>query len=319
MKIKTLIIIIVIALVVPLNGCAITTWNDDILFECDSVNNTHNNIKSGGAIAYADYKLYIPFNNTLYEISNRKRRLIDTTTLNIDNNPYGSVAHYFNYNDELYAVPVSDDIHMLMKYDSKKNKFVDSQMQINPHYDGLYLSDSLCVWKGHNWYDLYVRYNNEEHIVDNKTDCFSVYDDVVFYTTSDGRLYSFDPKEDNPKSKFINKLETSYVHEIYIIKDSCYYLGTDGTYRYSFSENKTELISDYSVNSFSVLNDKLFLSTENHGIFCVDENQIKKISDISAASIYSFDKEYIYTYNVDGSIYRIRVDSGEAEFIIEIK
>lgn len=319
MKIKTLILIISVALIVPLNGCMRTVWNDDILFECESVNNTDNNIKSGGNIAYADYKLYISINDNLYEISNGKRNLIDTSILNIDNNPYGAVAHYFNYNEELYAIPVSDDTHMLMKYDSKKNTFVESHMQINPNYGGIYLSDNLCVWKGYNWDEMYVRYDNEEYVLDDKTDCFSVYDNIVYYTTSDGELYLFDPKEEHPKSKFIHKLENSYVHEIYIIKDSCYYLGTDGTYRYSFSENKTELISDYSVNSYSVLNDRLFISTENNGIYCVEEKQMKKISDISASSIYSFDKEYLYTYNVDGNIYRIKIDNGKTEPVIEIK
>lgn len=319
MKCKTLIIIVVIVLILSLSGCSITTWNDDILFECESVNNTQNNIKAGGDVAYADCKLYIPFGNALYEIGNGKREIIDTTTLNIDNNTYGTTANYFNYNDELYAIPISDDTHILMKFDNEKNIFEESNMQINPHYGSLYLSDNLCVWKGHNWYDMYVRYNNEEYKVDNKTDCFSVYDDVIYYTTSDGKLYSFDPQEDYPKSKFIKKLENSYVHEIYVIKDCCYYLGTDGTYRYSFYDNKTELITDYSVNSFNVSNDRLFLSTENNGIYCVEGNKIKKISDISTTGIYSFDKNYLYTCDVYGDIYRVKVDNGEVEPIVETK
>lgn len=319
MKIKILLIITAIALAIPLNGCVVTTWNDDILFECKSINNTQNNIKSGGNIAYADSKLYISFDNILYEVGNGKRNLIDTTTLNVDNSQYGTVAHYFNYNDELYAIPVSDEIHTLMKYDSEKDEFIESNMQINPNYVGFYLSDNLCVWKGHNWNDMYVRYNNDEHIVDNKTDRFSVYDDVIYYTTNDGNLYSFDPKEASHKSKFIKKLDDSYVHEIYVIKDKCYYLCENNTYCYSFSNNMTELITDYSVYNYNVFDDKLFLLTENNGIYYVEENQINKISNISATCIYSVDDEYLYTYSIDRNIYRIKVDNGQVEPIIETK
>lgn len=319
MRIKTLIIIISVALFAALTGCASVVWNYDISFECESVNNTLNNIKSGGAIAYADHKLYIPFGKDLYELCDGKKKQINTDALNVDNAPYGTVAHYFNYNDELYAIPVCDDIHTLMKYDSEKDEFIESDMQINLHYNGIYLSDNLCVWRGHNCNDMYVRYDNEEYIVDNKTDRFSVYDDVIYYTTSDGKLYSFDPKQDSPKSKFIKELENSYVHDIYVIKDSCYYLGIDATYRYSFSDDKTELITDCSVNNFNVSGDKLFLSIENDGIYCVEGNQLKRISDISANCIYSVDNEYLYSYNIDGNIFRIKIDSGETEPVIEIK
>lgn len=319
MKIRILLILVAIVFVISLNGCVVTTWNDDILFECKSINNTQNNIKSGGNIAYVKHKLYISFDNTLYEVYNGKRNPIDTTTLNVDDNPYGAVAHYFNYNDELYAIPVSDNIHTLMKYDSEKEEFIDSHMQINPHYGGLYMSDNLCVWKGHNWNDMYLRYNKEEYIVDNKTDCFSVYDDVVYYTTNDGKLYSFDPQEVSNKSNYITKLDNSYVHEIYVIKDKCYYLCDNNTYCYSFSDNKRELVTDYSVNNFNVFDDRLFLSTENNGIYYVEGNQMNKISNISATCIYSVDDEYLYAYNIDGNTYRIKIDNCQVEPIVETK
>lgn len=277
MKIKILLIIVAIIMIISLNGCVVTTWNNDILFEYNSMNNTQNNIKSGGHIAYAGHKLYVSFDDTLYEVSNGKRNRIDTTALNVNNNPYGADALYFNYNDELYAIPVSDNVHTLMKYDSEKGKFIESNMQINPNYGGLYLSDNLCVWKGHNWNDMYVRYNNDEYIVDNKTDRFSVYDDVIYYTTSDGNLYLFDPKGTSQKNKYIKKLDDSYINEIYVIKDNCYYLCEGSTYCYSFSDNKTELITDCSVNNFNVSDEKLFISTENNGIYYVEGNQISEM------------------------------------------
>lgn len=319
MKNKPIIVAITIILILSFSGCATRVWNDEISLECEATNNTLNTIKAGGDVAYTDGKLYISLEKKLYEISNGKRKQIDTDSLNIDNKPYGATANYFNFNNELYAIPISDDNHILMKYDSEKNEFTESELKINPHYGEFYLSDNLCVWRGHNWYDTYVRYNGEEYKVDNNTERISVYNDLVYYTTDSGELYSFNPCNISKKSQFIKKLENGYVHEIYVIDDYCYYLGTGGIYSYSFDSDKTELITDNNVYNFSVVSDKLYISTEENGLYYVEDNQMKKVCNISMSCIYSFDKEYLYTYNSYGNIYRINTSNSKVEPIVETK
>lgn len=318
-KAKLIFITIAVVLVFSFSGCATRVWNDNIAFESKAVNNTLNNIKSSGHMAYTDGKLYISLEKNLYEISGGKRKEIDTLSLNVDNKPYGATANYFNYNNELYAIPISDDTHVLMKYDSQKHEFTESDLKINPHYGEFYLSDNLCVWRGHNWYDTYIRYNGEEYKIDNKSERFSVYNDIIYYITDSGELYSFNPLETSRKSKFIKKLENGYVHEMYVTADHCYYLGTGGVYSYSFEKDTTKLITDYSIYNFSAVNDKLYFSTEENGLYCVMDNQIKKVCDINMSCIYSFDEEYLYTYNTYGNIYLINTATETVEPIVETK
>ena len=322
---KIVFIVIVIVSFLIFSGCIKEKWNTDLLLHSISINNTLYNTRNSGHIAYADNCLYISTSNNkrIIEISNNQIRYVDTTTLDVDHTPEGPFVKIFNFNNELYAIPISDKNQVLMKYNKNEEKFVETDMGIKPYYDSIFLSDNLWVWKEDiNNYNMHIKYNKKEYILNNNTCLFSVFNNVVYFISGDC-LYEFSPKEAKPESRLLADLDDKNIHSMYVLHDRCYYLSTDGLYRYSFTEKNIKLISDKDVSNLNIAENKLFFSTKNDGIYYVEKDSVKKFSDIGRNSegiicLYVVDDTFLYSYETNGEIYRISISTGKAEPVLTI-
>lgn len=319
-KIKLVITFMLSSLLLLLSSTGCTKTAESFIAE--EVENGFLNYLAGGNMVYFDNSVYLvcnagdSVNIGTYKINDMGAEKIFE---------YSQADYIFNtprlyqYNNKLYNTRSKSG--SIQKYNDTDKTFIDSELGIEMFSDTVYISDDLLVWNSDSDGTLNVKRNNNQTVeLNNKSSKFYVENNTIFFINSDGWLYSYDVKNPDGQTNFLNYLNEDIPDCIAICGDYLYYSFSGnnmsdyktGLYRYSFDNNTTELILEKDIYCLNTYSNKLYISTEN-GIYVYDENKCSKFSGIKATEIYIFDTEWLYTNDNYGNVYRIGLNDNNTE------
>lgn len=308
-----------ISITIILSGCTSTAES----FDSQQIDNGYNNSLAGGNMAYINNSLYLVYNSGdvlnigTYKINNNG---VECIFENAEADDIFTAPRLYQYNNQLYSVDC--DKSAVLKYDSTEKKFLLSEFSIKPCSDKVYISDDLLVWYSDTEGTLNVKYkNSNEYTLDKQVYSYYVSDNVIYFMDCNGLLYSNDVTSGGD-SKFINKLNDYSTEIMSVCNGYCYYTydGNNlsdyksGLYRYSFTDDKSELILEEEVFGLNTYDDKMYIASES-GIYADNGSNCQKFSDIVTKEIYILDNEWIYTNDNSGNIFRISIDKKSVEKI----
>lgn len=299
-------------------------------YESKQIENGYNNFLSGGKMAYFDNNLFLVhnFGNMFtfgaYKINNSGYSEIFDNDDGYDaiNNPV-----FYQYNNELYSLNYGTT--KIMKYNEETKSLKESEFDFTVYGYKFYLADDLVVYYSDtdeigNYY-LSVRYKNyNEFILDKKVVDFYVYNNIIYFISSDNWLYSYDVEKSTSKCEFISRLDDGYSSFFRICNGYCYFekFGSnnssmeDGIYRFSLDDNSYELVTKKEVVSVNTYNDIFYFVTDD-GVYMDNGNECEKISDLIVQEIYILDEDWLYGVDdYNGKVYRISLDRKDVELVL---
>lgn len=294
-------------------------------YNSKAVDNSFNNLKVGGKLAYIDNNLYVDYIRNIYSMGTFKINNEGIESLykqaKIQLSLDAPFLRFYPYQGELYAFEYRDV--EFKKYNEEKKNFVECEYKIPCNYALFYMSQDLIVhYTSSGNYNLKVNYKNKIKYKIKGVDDYCVRDNVIYYVDDDGYLR----KSDVAKKELVygNKgtlLNYADDYNIYDITTLCgdyiyFYDHERGFVRYSISEDKFEQLMDLkgdfqSMNSYG---DMVYVATSK-GIFACNNvtARCKKISGIKTEEIYIFDEDWVYTNDNEGNIYRMTSDGKTVE------
>ena len=163
----------------------------------------------------------------------------------------------------------------------------------------------------------------------------NVYKNYIYFIGIGGDIYSnedevdnkiYRMKKDGSDLEVINDNEfNNECYEIYVLNNSIYYIGTDeNIYKMKLDGTKRELVSDNGTGYIGITNKYIIYNVENEAgdnyvtyIMNLDGKNARPI--LENTRLYSVDisGNYVYYTNTEKQIYRTKIDSGEAELILD--
>lgn len=184
----------------------------------------------------------------------------------------------------------------------------------------------------------YVNYKDSEPYTipynDEMEDSFYVYGDYIYYLTKGSKLCRIDTKNGDGKTEELNYLTRTEIPLFTVCGDTVYFFSEEkestkynydkGLYSYSLKNGEMKLLkASDDAQKFLPNTDVICMNCiDNHfyycgrdGIFTVEGDTVKRISSTPSAEIYLFDKDWIYAYGEDDSVFRVSVDGKTTERI----
>lgn len=303
-------------------GFGTITWNKKISFDEDvKYNNTFNNMKNLGKIAYHNHCLYVNLDNGFLVFSQGKVRKPDVSYLKTKTKITESAM--FVFDEKLYLYPIVNPQKAIYLYDEKSDNVTESNLKISPADHQIYVSNDYCIFPYQKWNNIHIKSADEEWDINDEVDRFNITANEVYYTTKNASLYCYSLQE--KKSRFLTTLENGYIHDILVAGRICYYIGGDmALYACSLDDFKTEKILD-NAECLNAINDKVYVLTnqknsEEPGVYSVVNTYATKIADVAATQIYLFSEEYIYTYDwLTYGVCRVNLKDGSVEKVLGYK
>lgn len=314
---KLILFIMILLLFLCSSSCSKENqdYEKAVLFDSQHLNNSFDNLLSGGKITYFDGDLYVVyykeefFNCGVYKINSKG------TTMLIDNKNSFYLSdlgiNLFHYNDQLYSINYSAK-QQIKRFDFNSKEFVNSELNISPESNVLFISDEFLVWKS-SYNQIKYQYKNQKAKTINDVYLYYVKDNIIYYCNYDNSLYMLNCNESNSKSTFLGYLkEHVYGESMIICGRFCYYNCTassdsntqPGFYCYSIDTKNNKFLSNNGMCSMISYDNKIY-ATDGENIYIHDGITFSVFSDISTQELYIVDNKWIYTNNNNGQIYRI--------------
>lgn len=314
--------LIAFLVVINLSGCK----NETLVFNEEvTIDNGFYNYISGGNLAYINNSLYIVKNTDMlyigsYRINNEGTRSLFDDSAIIDFS--FTAPSMYQCVDSLFLYYPENRRYYL--YNCEENKLSENALNFQSGNGVSYISEDLCLYFTDDAEHLMVKYkDNEAFQLDTCVLSFCVYEEKIYFISDKGWLYFNDPSLLNPECVFVNSLNQNGILSKIIVCDGyCYYTddGSEksnfkpGLYRYSFKNDISELVIQKNILSLNQHKNTVYFATQN-GIYFVNENECKKISEIATEELYIFGDRWIYTNDNNGNIFRLSEDGKVLEKI----
>lgn len=300
-------------------------------FESEAVDNGYHNAQVGGLLAYKDNTLYAV--NCLKNIGSVGLYAINKDSAEKINDGYSGHAKeksspfcMYQYSGKIYVLKsaggydIEQEVALL---DTEQKKLTDSELDINPVENKVYISDELLVWEDYDKDsgDLSVKFKGKDINVDKKAAAFDISGGKIYYINDYGNLYCLNPETSENvmiSQKDRSKIKHSYPEQIICLDNYCYLFSKDLNlcgFSFDSGEFDFDLILDEEIYSLNTYGGKVYAAAES-GIYELNKAECTKISDVKTKQIYIFDEQYIFTHNADGNVLRIDPGTGKTDKII---
>lgn len=293
-----------------------------------AVDNGYNNFLAGGKLAYFDNALYCVYNTNggidnigMYKITdNATESLFDSDSDSL----YDFNVQLYQYNNKLYSFV--GDSKNLQVYSEQKKAFKNCNIKVKSSTE-YFLSDDLIIYYADNQ-NIKIKYKNKkEYTLNFDADRFYPVDNMLYIQNDKGWLYGYNLDTPKKEPEFIDYLADERQGNIFSVCGGYVYYDysgdslderTDGLYRYSLKNKKSELVTDSDVSCVNFYNGEFYFVADNRAYLNKYDEAPKKLTDIKVDEIYILDENLIYLYDNNGNIYRITTDGNTVEKI-EIK
>lgn len=163
----------------------------------------------------------------------------------------------------------------------------------------------------------------------------NVYNGYIYFIGVGPDAYSDDDELDNKIYRMTTSGKNMTVindnefnndcYEIYVIDGSIYYIGTDNNiYKMSLDGSNVTLVSDNATGYLGITDKYIIYNVETEDgsayttyIMNIDGTEQREIIEGERLYSVNISDDYIYYTNIDKQIYRTKLDSGEAELILD--
>lgn len=322
-RLFTLLVVIccIFGLSLSLTGCTDKATD----FPTSTIENGYYNYIAGGNMACVNGSLYLNVKSGVlyigtFKIDNDETKKLLKEDWNID---YSFTSPFmYQLNEKIYFTDA--DYNEFCLFDCDSDTLTEEKFEIKSVNGICYMSEDLTVWfSGDVLYHLIVKYKDNKEIKLEKSACsFTVYEDKIYFIDDNGSLYYNDPSLLSPECEFVSSLnQNGLLSKIIVCNGYCYFTDTgseeteEGLYRYSFLDDKVELVLQQEVISMNVQGNKVYFATDK-GVYVDDAVECKKLTSKKATELYVFDDEWVYLYNSDkGVVHRVSNDGTKIQVI----
>lgn len=318
------IIITLLMVALPLGLCSCSEkYSIANYYNYTEIDNAYNNTLVGARMGYYNNTLYCSkykdssWFQGVYAINNDGSKIIVEGDKNIIDMSFKPL--FYEYDNNLFLQ--NDFTDEYYKIDSDNN-IISTACDFYHYGTEVFVSDDYTIYFSDS-FTVNVKIKDKDEFpllyVTGSPVAFYPYGDELYVMNGSGWLYKTNIYKDKGVCEYISTMNDAGCSFMQITGDYLYCASYYGLYRYSLNSGNSGDIETIDVSEITSINsyDGTVFYSNKDGVFsCNEKGEITKLCDITDCSIYIFDTEWIYLYNMYGNIYRVSQNGDTVERIV---